>query len=85
MITIVLHDLEYKGERQFEELRDLIYGDKMLNTGCLGATYSPIKKVGIFAFINFKSIPESMQKYAKHYHPAISHRHDEDGTPVITE
>lgn len=75
MITIVIHELEYKGERQFEELRDLIYGDKMINTGCLGATYSPLEKVGIFSFVAFKYIPESMQKYAKHYHPVPTHIH----------
>ena len=77
MITITLKDLEYKGEKQFEELRDLIYGDNMINVGCLGATYSPIKKVGIFAFVDIKYIPEDMKKYAKHYHPVDSHIHGE--------
>ena len=75
MITIVLHDLEYKGEKQFEELRDEIFGDRACNTGCLGASYSPLKKVGIFTFADFQYIPEDMKKYAKHYHSVPTHLH----------
>jgi len=75
MITIVLHDLEYKGPQGFEEFRDLIYGDNMIRTGCIGATYSPIKKVGIFSFIDFKYVPDDMKKYAKTYHPVPTHFH----------
>lgn len=70
MIIIVIKNLEYEGEEDgFEFFRDLIYDNDTCNTGCLGATYSPIKKVGIFTFIQSKYIPQEMSEYPISLHP----------------
>jgi len=77
MISIVIRDLEYKGVGGFEDLRDEIYRDSMIDVGCISANYSSGVKVGIFVFISFNYIPERLQKYAKTYHPVTEHTHGE--------
>ena len=78
MITIKVRDIDYKGEDGFEEIRDEIYDNDMLNTGCISADYSPKLRIGIFTFIDNFSIPERLQRHAKHYHPVTKHRHEPD-------